>query len=175
MIGKWCLAILIHFSRSRSFLGSVQYSKGLEDKQFKMLEHNNPVSKYKANFDKCNNVWNREMVTELFSRSRWKCEFQKSCIYLCATKNGDFWTYWPPGRNLWVTVPQPWLNESQSKAAQGSLWHWGWHCTLWVAPGEPQEPSEGLLPPPLLVVPQQMELGIPDAENQTHTLAEESC
>lgn len=43
-------------------------------------------------------------------------------FYLCTTKNGGFWNYWPPGRNLWVTVPQPWLNESQSKTGQGSLW-----------------------------------------------------
>lgn len=120
MVRKWCLAIFTHFSRSRSFLGSVQYSKGLEDKQFKMLEHDNPFSKYKANFDKCNNIWNRE----LFSRSRRKCEFLKSGTYLRATKNGGVWTLWPPSRKQTALsqCASALVNESQSKAAQGSLW-----------------------------------------------------
>ena len=52
-----------------------------------MLEHDNLVSKYNANYDKRSSIWNRDMVTELFSRSWVECELQNSGIYLCATKN----------------------------------------------------------------------------------------
>lgn len=135
----------------------MQYSKGLEDKQFKMLEHDNPVSKYKANFDKCNNVWSRDMVTEFFSSSRRKCEFLKSGIYLCATKNsGFFWTYWPPGGkqtplSCCASALAKWAPEQGSPGLSV-----GATCTPWV-----------LLPPPLLGDPQEMELGIPQVGDQT--------